>query len=108
MKQKINILLAVLGMVVLFGTASCSDDDFTESIFDTTDYPLDKNSYSFPLDTFVKKNFLEPYNMRYMYRMQDIGSDMEYNLVPCTYDKALDLAVLSKYPWYDAYSQSAG
>ena len=58
MKQKINILLAVLGMVVLFGTASCSDDDFTESIFDTTDYPLDKNSYSFPLDTFVKKNFL--------------------------------------------------
>ncbi len=108
MKQKINILLAVLGMVVLFGTASCSDDDFTESIFDTTDYPLDKNSYSFPLDTFVKKNFLEPYNMRYMYRMQDIGSDMEYNLVPCTYDKALDLAVLSKYLWYDVYSQYAG
>jgi len=91
------------------GFVSCSDDDdFTATIFDTTDYPLDRTSYTFPLDTFVKKNFLEPYNLKFIYKMEDIGSDLQKNLVPATYEQSLDLAVLAKYLWYDVYDKYGG
>lgn len=108
MKKIFNILAVVLSALASFNLVACSDDDFTESIFDTTDYPLDRSAYSFPLDTFVKVNFLEPYNMRYLYRMEDIGSDMDYNLVPCSYEQSVNLAVLCKYLWYDVYRDVVG
>lgn len=95
-------------MALAYTAVSCSDEDFTESIFDPTEYPLDQSVYTFPLDTFVKKNFLEPYNLRYLYRMQDIGSDMNYNLVPCSYDQSVTLAVLCKYLWYDVLKMHVG
>lgn len=112
MKSKLNILLGgviMLGAVSVF-TACSDDDDFTESIFPTDvslDY-LDKSSFTFPLDTFCKKEYLEPYNMKFIYKMEDVGSDMQKNLVPAAYDKSIDLAVLSKYLWYDVYKKVAG
>lgn len=108
MKLKLNILLIASAMIVGSGFTSCSDDDFTETIFDTTEYPLDRSLYTFPLDTFAKKNFLEPYNLKYIYKMEDIGSDLQKNLVPASYDKSVDLAVLAKYLWYDVYAKIAG
>ena len=55
-----HLLLA--GMVCCAANATftaCSDDDLGASIYDTREYPLDRSVYTFPLDTFVKKNFLE-------------------------------------------------
>ena len=76
MNKKLHILVAVVVLMTTLNLVSCSkDDDLGPTIFDTTDYPLDKNLYTFPLDTFVKVNFLEPYNMRFIYRMQFISSD---------------------------------
>lgn len=106
--KKLNILLIALVALTTLNLSSCKDDDFTASIFDTTDYPLDRSAYTFPLDTFVKVNFLEPYNMRYLYKLQDIGSDMDYNLTPCSYDQCVNLAVLNKYLWYDVYKKIVG
>lgn len=109
MKSKIKILFFAFMAMMTLGFASCSDDDdFTPTIFDTTDYPLDRTAFTFPLDTFIKKNFLEPYNLRFVYKMEDIGSDMNKNLVPASYDKSIDLAVLSKYLWYDVYEMYGG
>ena len=110
MKTKIITLFAAAAFVLTFGfsVSSCSDDNFTESIFDTTEHPLDEAQYTFPLDTFLKVNFLEPYNLRFIYRMQDIGSDMQKNLVPAAYDKSVDLAVLAKYLWFDVYKELCG
>ena len=103
MKNRLNILLFFAMSFVATGFVSCSDDDFDPSIFDIKDYPLDRTQYSFPLDTFLKVNFLEPYNVKYIYRMEDIGSDMTKNLTPAAYEKSVQLAVLSKYLWYDVY-----
>ncbi|MCD8282705.1 MAG: putative zinc-binding metallopeptidase, partial [Prevotella sp.] len=105
MKAKYHILTLAVVAVVMCGFPACSDDDFTESIFDTTEYYLDKSSYTFPLDTFIKVEFLEPYNLRYIYKMEDIGTDLQKNLVPATYEKSTELAVLSKYLWYDVYKK---
>ena len=95
MKKVFNLVITAIFGLSCLGMLSCSDEDFTETIFDTREYPLDKTSYTFPLDTFVKKNFLEKYNMRFIYKMQDIGSDLQKNLVPCSYDKSCELAVLA-------------
>lgn len=108
MKSIIKILAGLLVTVGLATFTACDDDDFTPTIFDTTDYPLDKSSYTFPLDTFLKESFLEPYNLKYIYKMEDIGSDLDKNLVPITYDNAKILAVLSKYLWFDAYKKIVG
>ena len=108
MKSLFKILLAAVIGIASFSFVGCSDDEFTPTIFDTTEYPLDKSVYSFPLDTFLKVNFLEPYNLKFLYKMQDIGSDMQKNLVPCEYEKSIEIAVLSKYLWYDVYDKCAG
>jgi substrate import-associated zinc metallohydrolase lipoprotein len=108
MKNKLNILLFVAVLVASVNMVSCSkDDDLGPTIFDTKEYPLDKNSYTFPLDTFVKVNFLEPYNMQFIYRMQYISSDKDKNLTPASYDNSCKLAVLTKYLWYDVYNDVA-
>lgn len=103
-----TLLSACLVLPASVMLTSCSDDDFTDTIFDPTEYPLDKTKATFPLDTFIKKNFLEQYNLRYVYKMEDIGSDMQKNLVPCKYENSVKLAVLSKYLWYEVYEKLAG
>ena len=107
-KKTFIILSLAVATMLTAGVASCSDEKLDDTIFDPTEYPLDQTAYTFPLDTFVKKNFLEPYNLRYLYRMQDIGSDMNYNLVPCSYDQSVTLAVLCKYLWYDVLKKHVG
>lgn len=110
MKFNLKSMLFVAVAALSAGFTSCSDDDFTATIFDTDpsiDY-LDKSQYTFPLDTFVKKEFLEPYNVKFTYKFDDKGSDKNKNLTPAAYDKSLDLAVLTKYLWYDVYKELAG
>ena len=69
---------------------------------------MDKTQYTFPLDTFIKKEFLEPYNVKFTYKFDDKGSDKNKNLTPASYDKCVDLAVLTKFMWYDVYKKLAG
>ena len=93
--KRITIFFASLAALFALGLSSCSDDDLGASIYNTDpsiDY-LDKASATFPLDTFLKVNYLEPYNLRFIYRMEDIGSDLQKNLVPADYEKSCKLAV---------------
>lgn len=102
-----TLLIGALALTTLCFT-SCDDDDLGPTIFDTNDYPLDRSAYTFPLDTFLKVTYLEPYNMKFIYRMEDIGSDMTKNLTPASYEKSVELAVLLKYLWtgvYEKYSE---
>lgn len=102
-----TILLIALATITTMQFSSCKDDDFTATIFDTKEYPLDRTQFTFPLDTFVKVNFLEPYNMRFIYKMEYTGSDKDKNLTPASYEKSCQLAVLTKYLWHDVYKQIA-
>ena len=37
--------------------------------------------------------------------MEDVGADMDYNLVPSSYENSIDLAVLTKYLWFEVYKK---
>ncbi len=99
-------LIPVLFISLLF--VSCSEDDLGPSIFDTTDKTEDPNSETYDFDQWLKETYLIPYNLDFRYRMQDVGSDMGYNLAPTTYDKAKDMAYLVNYLWFEVYGTIAG
>ena len=106
--RKISILLISLLAFSATAFIACSDDDLGPSIFDTQEKPLDRTVFTFPLDTFVKANFLEPYNLKFIYKLPDISSDLQKNLIPASYENSVKLAVLCKYLWYDVYLKHAG
>jgi substrate import-associated zinc metallohydrolase lipoprotein len=82
---------------------SCEGDVFTDSIFDTSVQGLDRNSFTYRLDSFLYENYLKKYNLEFIYKMRTEGTDLNYNLVPATYSNAKKMAVLTKYLWFDVY-----
>jgi len=103
--MKRYILNFVLLGALILTVSSCKDNDtFTDSIFE--DEPvLDLEAETYPFDKWLYDSYLLPYNLDFRYKMQDVGSDLEYNLVPTTLEKSKEMAILTKYLWFDAYSK---
>ena len=95
MKKTILSLLSMLALVVVV-TSCKSDDVSSESIFKTEEQP--KNEF----DTWLYKNFTQPYNIEFRYRYQDSETDNYYNVVPADPEKAKALAILVKELWIGA------
>ena len=105
-KRTISKILLVF--LITVGLYSCrSEDVFTASIFDTTD-TLNVNSATYQIDLWLRNSYLILYNLDFRYKMQDVGSDMDYNLVPASFVKSQQIAKLVKYLWFDAYGAVAG
>lgn len=98
------LLVAVAAMSL----TSCGEDKLGPTIFPDVDETLDPNSYSYKLDKFLKENYLDKYNLTFLYKMPDISTNMNYNLVPADYNNSIDLAVLCKHLWFDVYDKVAG
>jgi substrate import-associated zinc metallohydrolase lipoprotein len=103
--KKFKYIPLLLAAVALGG---CSDDELGESIFPDVSDEADPTSYTYKFDTWLNRNFRDEYNLEFKYRMEDVEADMNYNLVPATYDNARDLAALTKYLWFDAYAEHCG
>ncbi len=88
--------------------ASCSEEKLGPTIFPEVSTEPDPNSYTYKFDKWLNNNFRDIYNVDFKYLMEDVEADMNYNLVPATYDNARDLALLTKYLWYDSYKELAG
>ena len=98
------LLVAVAAMTL----SSCGEEKLGDTIFPDVDERLDPNSYTYKLDKFLKDNYLDKYNLTFLYKMPDISTNMNYNLVPAEYNNAIDLAVLCKHLWFDVYDKVAG
>jgi len=102
MKHYIKILF--FGLLILSISSCIKQEDFTESIF--SDEPeLNQSSETYQFDKWLYDNYLMPYNLDFRFKMQDVGSDISYNLVPATLEKSIEMAILIKYLWFDAYSK---
>lgn len=94
--------------IVSITVLSCSKEaDLGPTIFDTND-TLDPNSGTYTFDQWINTEFMIPYNIDFRYKMQDVGSDMTYNLVPATLVKSIEMAKLLKYLWFDVYAKVGG
>jgi len=99
-----KITYSFLVIIILLITACNNQDEFTDSIFDTSD-TISTASTTYEFDSWLRTNYLIPYNLDFRYKMEDVGSDMDYNLVPASLEKSQQIAKLVKYLWFDVYSK---
>lgn len=94
-------LFALLLLPIGF-TACNNDDPDGAEIFPTTAPNRDN------FDKWLLKNFTNPYNIEVKYKMEDIYSDMTYDLVPADSANSAKLMKIAKYLWFDAYAEVMG
>lgn len=105
MKKYIKYI--VLTAIVSLGMTGCKEKLDEESIF--KDVPvLDSTSYTYQFDKYLYENYQLKYNIAFQYKLDDESTDMNYNLVPVSYDKAQIVAHAIKYLWLDVYGTQMG
>lgn len=102
--MKKNIIIAIVALFTLCST-SCTEDKFTESIFDTEKPVVDPSLGTNPFDQWLYDNFVVPYNTQIMYKFSLPASDLSYQLTPADYKKSQLLANFIKYLFYDVYNK---
>ena len=109
MKNYFKYLSALaLVAIVAMSLSSCSEKGLGETIFPDVTDELDPNSYTYQFDKWLKENYLDVYNLEFQYRLKDNETNMNYNLQPATLSNSIDLAVLTKYMWFDVYEEVTG
>lgn len=99
--NKIFLYIVILSFGVLT-TTSCNEDELsnesviTEPINEETDF-----------DKWLEDNYRAPYNIRFLYRYEDIETDMTYDLVPAKEIYSRILAKMIRYLWIDAYTEAS-
>lgn len=103
--KKHVILMACLAILM----TACQEEKLTPSGMFNTDVPVyDETLATKDFDKYLYENYVETYNLEFLYRMKDVGSNTQYNLVPARYDQSIRLAVLTKYLWFDVYGKVVG
>lgn len=105
--KKIFLFLGLSAVVLSFNSCR-SEEDFTESIFDTSIPVVDKASTTSDFDQWLYDNFLVPYNVEVQYRFNFPASDMNFQLTPAEYGRSQLLAHFIRYLFYDVYTKYAG
>ncbi|MBQ7420055.1 MAG: putative zinc-binding metallopeptidase [Prevotella sp.] len=98
-------IVALSIVVSLFTLSSCSEDSLnSDSIFDVSDVQARQNDF----DVWLKKNFTDPYNIRVIYRLEDMETDLEHTAAPADFVNSQKLAMIVKYAWLEVYDEVAG
>lgn len=109
MKKYFKYISALaLVAIAAMSLPSCGEKELGETIFPDVADELDPNSYTYNFDKWLKENYLDVYNLEFQYRLKDNETNMNYNLEPATLSNSIDLAVLTKYMWFDVYEEVTG
>lgn len=107
MMKKITYILSLAALLLAMNSCR-SEDDFTESIFNTDIPVVDNAKATAPFDQWLYDNFLKPYNVEVQYRFNFTASDMNFQLTPAEYGRSQLLAHFIRYLFYDVYTEYAG
>ena len=100
-----KIYQIVLLGAMMIGFAACEKDKFGDSIF--IDPVEDTTAYTRAFDQWLYKHYTVPYNVEFRYKLDDNGTDPNYNVVPVSMTMADTVAHLALYLWYDVYDSIA-
>ena len=102
MKQILKAMSLAL-LLSVGAISSCSKDTPSgATIFPTT--PVARNTF----ERWLLKNYTTPYNIDFQYKLKDGETDLTYNLVPADSAKTAKLAMITKFLWFDAYTEVVG
>lgn len=103
MKQILKAMSLALLLPLVGALSSCSKDTPSgATIFPTT--PVARNTF----ERWLLKNYTHPYNIDFQYKLKDGETDLTYNLVPADSAKTAKLAMITKFLWFDAYTEVVG
>jgi len=102
MKKFIIILSAALASLSVLVSCRTEEELNPESVI-----TIDKIDYT-PFDRWLEANFVNPYNIQFKYRYEEIESDLNYYTVPAYYENSIILAHLVKYLCMEAYDEAGG
>ncbi|GAF03706.1 zinc-binding metallopeptidase [Saccharicrinis fermentans] len=102
--NKYKILLWLMTVAIICTMEACSEDE--EPDMSTSVITVEKGE-SNAFDNYLDLIYRETYNINFMYRFEDIESDMDYQLVPALYENSVKMANLVKYLCLDAYEEVA-
>ena len=103
MKQILKAMSLALLLPLVGALSSCSKDTPSgATIFPTT--PVARNTF----ERWLLKNYTRPYNIDFQYKLKDGETDLTYNLVPADSAKTAKLAMITKFLWFDAYTEVVG
>lgn len=100
MKKNIIYLLMVC---IAVSFSACSEDELSG-----TSVIKDSHQTENAFDHWITDNLIGDYNIDLKYRMEDILSDRNYNLVPADFKKSTQLAQLVKFLCLDVYDEVTG
>lgn len=101
MKKNLIILFAVALGAALF--ASCSEDDLSD-----TSVIRDKTTVRNEFDRWIDANYVQPYNIDFHYRLNDVWTNLDYNLSPASYENSIRMAKLTLHLCLNAYDEVTG
>lgn len=94
MKKYISMILAACSVLVM---SSCTKDEVSsESIF------KDENHRYTEFDSWLQRNYVEPYNVRFEYRMPDRETSFNYWVSPPNIKESIMIAKLIKFTTLEA------
>ena len=108
MNMKKTIYALSLAALVLCVYSCRSNDDFTDTIFNTDIPDVAAKSATAPFDQWLYDNFVVPYNTEIQYKFNLPASKLEYLLAPSEYKKSQLLSHFIKYLFYEVYTKYAG
>ena len=100
MKRYIKYIVVAMAII---GFSSCQEEALNPNS-QIIDSKVEQNDF----DRWLLKNYTEPYNIDFKYRMEFNESNMNYYLVPAEYDKAIKIAKLLRYLCLGAYDEVTG
>lgn len=100
-------LLVCCGMTTAI-TSCRTEDDLTDSIFDTDIPVVDQNRATAEFDQWLYDNFVKPYNVEVQYQFNFPASDLSFQLAPADYNRSQLLAHMIRYLFYDVYTKYVG
>ncbi len=101
--MKKNLLYILPLVMFMLGLTSCEKDKIEDQSVITVDN-YQKNEF----DKWLEVNFVNPYNISFKYRYEEIESDYDYYTVPADMDMSIIMAHLVKYLCIETYNEVAG
>lgn len=101
--MKKNILYILPLMLMALVLTSCDKDEIkSESVITADSYKMNQ------FDKWLEVNYVNPYNIDFKYRYEEIESDYNYYTIPAQMENSIIMAHLVKYLCIETYNEVAG
>ncbi|WP_321287798.1 putative zinc-binding metallopeptidase [uncultured Sunxiuqinia sp.] len=102
--NKNRIIYWLMIVIIVVAVGACTEENAPNP--DVSVITVESKTQN-AFDKYLDEIYRKPYNIRVMYKMEDIESDMDYQLVPALYENSIKMANLVKYLCLDAYEEVA-